>query len=406
MAKQITHVSLFLASPSDLSEERQSVQQVVDELNTLMRTTMSIHLDLLTWETDAYPSAGIDAQDVINNQIGSDYDIFIGMMWQRFGTPTGRAGSGTEEEFERAYSRFVETKGKTKIMLYFSSKPIPPDDINFDELSKVRSFKLRAQELGILHWAFNDNDSFQKMLKIHLANQIKDVVESLHTNINPNKYNNDSNIESHSPEDIDNTEDENGYFDLLEIFLDNFSQIETTLTKMGEHIEDLGQQISRKANKLDTLNKSPNKSPNSYRILFESTSSDIINYVNLTSIELPRFHDLFTNGIDAFSDALTIHESSGNKMEPQELEELIESIIGTKVNIYFASNSMVGFRDNVSQIPSAAKSLNRATRLLKNTLNNVITEFNNSTILLDELEKTVHSMLIRTQDGDSEATLI
>lgn len=141
MAKQITHVSIFLASPSDLIEERMVVKNVVDELNKITRPAMGIHLELLAWETDAYPSVGIDAQDVINKQIGSDYDIFIGVMWKKFGTPTSRAGSGTEEEFNVAYNKFVETKGATKIMVYFSEKPVPFNEIDVEQITKVKDFK-------------------------------------------------------------------------------------------------------------------------------------------------------------------------------------------------------------------------------------------------------------------------
>ena len=99
MAKTVTHIEIFLASPSDLVEERKAVRETIGELNNIFRTTLNVQLDLLGWETHAYPSAGVDPQDTINSQIGDKYDIFIGLMWGKFGTPTGRAGSGTEEEF-------------------------------------------------------------------------------------------------------------------------------------------------------------------------------------------------------------------------------------------------------------------------------------------------------------------
>ena len=63
-------------------------------------------LDLLRWETHTRPGIGQSAQDVINPQIGDDYDIFLGMFGIRFGTPTREWQSGTEEEFRRALSRF------------------------------------------------------------------------------------------------------------------------------------------------------------------------------------------------------------------------------------------------------------------------------------------------------------
>jgi hypothetical protein len=40
-------------------------------------------------------------EQLILDQIGQ-YDLFVGIMWRRFGTPTGVAGSGTEQEFDHA----------------------------------------------------------------------------------------------------------------------------------------------------------------------------------------------------------------------------------------------------------------------------------------------------------------
>jgi len=34
------------------------------------------------------PGVGPDAQAVINNQVGEDYDIYIGILGHRFGTQT------------------------------------------------------------------------------------------------------------------------------------------------------------------------------------------------------------------------------------------------------------------------------------------------------------------------------
>ena len=54
-------------------------------------------------DANAYPGFGTDPQGVVNEEIGDDYEIFIGPLWSRFGTPTPRAFSGTQEEFERVY---------------------------------------------------------------------------------------------------------------------------------------------------------------------------------------------------------------------------------------------------------------------------------------------------------------
>ena len=48
----------------------------------------------------------------------AEYDLFIGLMWRRLGTPTPRAISGTVEEFELAVKAH-EQVGKPDIWFYF-----------------------------------------------------------------------------------------------------------------------------------------------------------------------------------------------------------------------------------------------------------------------------------------------
>jgi hypothetical protein len=397
MAKQITHISVFLASPSDLNEERAVVKNVIDELNSIVRQTLNVHLDLLTWENNAYPSVGIDAQDVINKQLGDEYDIFIGMMWKKFGTPTHRAGSGTEEEFNRAYEKFVQTKGETKIMVYFSAKPVQLDEIDVEQLGKIKEFKKRAQDLGVLHWSFNDADSFQKLLKMHLLSHVRDVKNSLeasHNNLTEQKdYKAAGDVVALNITNIEKDEDdaELGYLDLMENFHENFAQVEKILVKIGEHVEDLGEQMSRKAS----------KSPHSYRAVIDSSAADISNYVQLTNVELPRFRDLFTTAIDSFSNGLALVESEGGGMGAVDLEELLEAIDGAKNNVQGAVDSVIGFRDVIVSWPSVAKTLNKAVRLLLVTLSDLIGELTNSVLLLDQLKLTVKAILSRKRDGES-----
>jgi hypothetical protein len=123
MAKQVTLYQVFIASPGDVSEERAIAEEVIQELNITIAANANIKLELIKWETHAYSSMGIDVQDTINRQIGDEYDIFIGVMWKRFGSKTGRAPSGTVEEFERAYSKYIANPDSVNIMFYFSSKP-------------------------------------------------------------------------------------------------------------------------------------------------------------------------------------------------------------------------------------------------------------------------------------------
>src|SRR5688572_1713261 len=98
-------LEVFLSSPTDLQEERELVRATVQEWNQRHGRTQSCIFSLLTWEDSVTSELESDGQGSINSQIGDEYDIIVGLMWGRFGTPTERAGSGTEEEFKRALER-------------------------------------------------------------------------------------------------------------------------------------------------------------------------------------------------------------------------------------------------------------------------------------------------------------
>lgn len=54
------------------------------------------------------------------------YDIFVGIMWRRFGTETKVAGSGTEEEFPIAYRSWEEQRKLLELVFYFCQAVAPP----------------------------------------------------------------------------------------------------------------------------------------------------------------------------------------------------------------------------------------------------------------------------------------
>src|SRR4051812_22297668 len=97
-------LKVFVASPGDVTDEREALSRLVRDINDVLAflaPERRLTLELVRYETHAYPDVGAP-QDVINRQIPIDYDIFVGVMWKRAGTPTKNAGSGTIEEFHRA----------------------------------------------------------------------------------------------------------------------------------------------------------------------------------------------------------------------------------------------------------------------------------------------------------------
>jgi hypothetical protein len=173
MARQEQVLSVFVAFPGDVLDERNKLEEIIREINVTWSRDLGVRLDLIRWETHAYPGIGQDAQDVINQQIPDNYDIFIGLMWCRFGTPTGRAGSGTVEEFNRAKSRYDQDASSVKFMMYFKDESVPPSRLDPVQLKKVRKFQKSLGAEGVLYWPFSGIDNFEKLIRIHLSKQIQ-----------------------------------------------------------------------------------------------------------------------------------------------------------------------------------------------------------------------------------------
>jgi len=57
MAKQVSVLSVFVASPDDVPDERECLEGVIRELN-LQWKSRCVRLELVRWETHAYPGVG------------------------------------------------------------------------------------------------------------------------------------------------------------------------------------------------------------------------------------------------------------------------------------------------------------------------------------------------------------
>lgn len=172
MAESITRITVFVASPGDVTVERDIVKDTIDRINESELLGENAIVQLKRCETHAWPGFGEDAQSVINHQIGP-YDVFVGIMWNRIGTRTGRAVSGTVEEFETAYTAWKEHK-RPSLMFYFNRQPSDLATVpEIEQKVEVVKFKQRLQGLGALYWEYNGPDDFRRIAMTHLIAELK-----------------------------------------------------------------------------------------------------------------------------------------------------------------------------------------------------------------------------------------
>jgi hypothetical protein len=161
----------FISSPGDCEKEREICQTVINKINTgALATHLKINFQPFMWEYDVLPDMGRNGQEIIDEYIQkSNYDIFLGIMKNRFGHATKKAGSGTEHEFIDALERKKDSANSIPRILFFFGKDnvdIDNPQINdiLEQRKKVKQFKTGISDNGI-YIDFDTCDVFEKALE-------------------------------------------------------------------------------------------------------------------------------------------------------------------------------------------------------------------------------------------------
>lgn len=99
-----------------------------------------------------------------------DSDLFIGILWKKFGTPGRDGQTGTEHEFNKAYEAWNEN-GKPRIMLYFNQReyPVPKTSEESDQQTKVLEFKQKIRKGGEgLYYQNSGLEEFNEKVDNHI----------------------------------------------------------------------------------------------------------------------------------------------------------------------------------------------------------------------------------------------
>jgi len=148
---------VFLASPGDVAVERQAVRKFFDNYNRSTARIWNVRFDLVDWEN--YSTVGVGRpQELITRQTLEKYQaslaLVIGIMAQRFGSPSGKAESGTEEEFNWAMESH-RSSGFPEIKWFFRrvdklEVPSDPDEAGaaLDQWKKVCIFRKQMQNMN------------------------------------------------------------------------------------------------------------------------------------------------------------------------------------------------------------------------------------------------------------------
>jgi hypothetical protein len=332
--KQIKEIKLFVSCPGDISDELDSVRLVVDEINKTIGEQNSYVLKLLNWKTDTYTQIGSDAQEVINNEIESQYDILVGLVWLRLGTPTKRDKSGTVEEINRAL------KNKEKEQLIY-------DKLSNKDISKnIESRNL----LDIV------KDKYS-----HITSLIAEV------------------------ENVDEKIIEPDIFNSVEVAELHLNLVTSSLNSMSESMNDWTVKMESRTKEMNKVNniKDQRLKLSKQKTIVNLLAAELLDFNNRIKNELPIFSDNFRKVGSSYSNVLLIAKSY-NTDEVEGIQESAKGLLKSSEN---SLESLATLLRTIMDLPPLNFKFNQAKRETEITIKDLTLETMEGIKLLNEALK-------------------
>jgi hypothetical protein len=405
MPRRETILSVFVASPSDVAEERAALEDVVRELNSTWGRPLGCRLDLVRWETHAIPGLGIDAQEVIDRSVPQDADIFIGMLWSRFGTPTHRAESGTREEFDRAVARYRRDQSSVRIMFYFKDEPLAPSQLDPDQLRQIHEFRRELGQLGGLYWKFNTLEEFQNLVRVHLSRVAQEWAQTFGGSAGIASAGDGPATPSSPPStdaERENEEEEEGLLDLVEQANDAFAKLMELSERMTTAIRELGERIAQRTEEFQELHPERGSyDVKSAKRISARAAADLTEYSARTELDIPIFADALAAAMASLGRAATV-SMEFDRPNVSDLRDLLGQSRSLRDTLAETNRNLGSFRDSIAGTPRVTSDFNRAKRRALSTMASLLREFEVGVSHVGELEESLERIIQRFNDRDGK----
>lgn len=171
---------VLVSSPGDVQAERDVLDEVVASINRVEGPACGVRVELFRWERDVVPRIGPRPQEAVDAQL-PPYDVYLGIMSTRFGTPTARYGSGTEQEFRDALQQWQQA-GTPWITFYFDAQPkMTGDPAQAEQYFKVCQFRKELEQRGLVTsyaGVRGRSDSFFEKVSEHLRKRLQEFAHA------------------------------------------------------------------------------------------------------------------------------------------------------------------------------------------------------------------------------------
>lgn len=387
MPRTVVAYKVFLASPGDVKEERIIVKKVIDLYNQI-HSCDNIKLELLCWEDSTHPSFGDYPQDVVNSQIGDDYDVFIGILWARFGTPTFKYESGTEEEFYRAYERY-KNGDSIELMVYRKDESISPSSIDVEQLQKINRFTSEVGKLGGYYFTFTVENQFQEMLLKHLDMVIRDMEKRTDNRRLQMPLTTKSKAEEQIP--VTTGRDMWGLIEYNEFIVFTCSEIKANIDQISYLTNKIGEDMQIHTRELNMTRQNSNVLHTKSILL--NAARDMNKYAKEIDEPNSIWYAKYLEAQQAIKEMLNVSEGLVSEKEWQGLVADLREMNNGMGNAY---SGMRRFYSAVNKLPKIFQPLNIAKLNVCNKLKSIISNLQTGKLFCDEtieyIENKIHPL--------------
>jgi hypothetical protein len=391
MPRIVTHLDIFVASPSDLGSERDLFEKVCNELNLTIGRPNGVFLDLVRWETHTFPDFDAEPQAVINKQIGTSYDVFIGLLWGRFGTPTEAYESGTQEEYQRALARLRENPGSLHLMIYFKDAPIAPSKIDAEQLAAVQKFKASVPTDGGLYSQFKALEELESLIRVHLSRILTEFKggrtevasdgppSAQQEPLGDGQYEEDVNDDN--PEDI-------GLLDAIAEAEELFNQHSEALEQFNSKSGELSAVMASSSEKMrdDRLTLREKKT------VIDRMADDMISYAKELRLSQDRVFEPLHRGINRTTAAVAVAKDFQER-ETDDLTSLRETAVTLRDTYSGVIDSCTEAAAAIEALPRITTRIAKAKRQVTDGLIDCAQAFESAQNLLDELLQSIDAAI-------------
>ncbi|MEM1132841.1 MAG: hypothetical protein AAGH53_07890 [Pseudomonadota bacterium] len=364
MAYNALVIRIFLSFPSDLEAEQERCKQLVSEWNAINGYRLGRYIELLTWKDVVAPQFSDRPQNVINKSIGEDYDWYIGMMWGRFGAPTGTHDSGTAEEFDNALSKY-RAGSLLNLSFLFKTTAIPINNIDTEQIEKINNFKKILSEKGGLYGEFDSMEQFEITFR-KILNEIESVkleewaLEHTSELDSPNNTSNEGCVGNNENLSDLSLDSDIGLFEIAEKLQDLLREPTEFLNEWGEVTNNTSEEIISIS---DSINRAVSVEPDNQKL--------IRSLIDKTCSVMDKASEFSENNVHRYSNnseeigylTIMLSDIIGDFSGDGEDKNIIISAIQSNLNSMFDfKNSVLSLNKTIMELPRLTTRFNKSRK--------------------------------------------